>query len=63
MTENRNSDSMQLSARGTAVSDPFADFMTGQLSERHAAEDRRVFRFVYVGLAGLVALAFANLFI
>lgn len=54
---------MQLSARGTAVSDPFADFMTGQLSERHAAEDRRVFRFVYVGLAGLVALAFANLFI
>ena len=25
------------------MSDPFTDFMTGQLSERHAAEDRRVF--------------------
>jgi hypothetical protein len=37
--------------------------MTGQLSKRHAAEDRRVLRFVYVSLAGFVALAFANLFI
>ena len=50
-------------ARRTAVSDPFTEFMTGQLSERHAAEDRRVLRFVYVGLAGFLALAFANLFI
>jgi hypothetical protein len=45
------------------VSDPFTDFMTGQLSERHAAEDRRVFRFVYLGLAGFVVLALANLLI
>ncbi|WP_156438631.1 hypothetical protein [Bradyrhizobium valentinum] len=45
------------------MSDPFTEFMTGQLSERHAAEDRRVLRFVYVGLAGFLALAFANLFI
>jgi hypothetical protein len=37
--------------------------MTGQLSERHAAEDRRVFRFVYIGLAGFLALALANLFV
>lgn len=54
---------MPLSRTEAAVSDPFTDFMTGQLSERHAAENKRVFRFVYVGLAVFVVLAFANLFI
>ncbi|CAN7370460.1 hypothetical protein LJR220_003298 [Bradyrhizobium sp. LjRoot220] len=45
------------------MSDPFTDFMTGKLSNRRAAEDRRVFRLMYLALAGLIILAVAKLFI
>ena len=46
-----------------AVQDPFTDFMTGKLSERHAAQDRRIFGMMYVGIAALTVLVIVNLFI
>ena len=45
------------------VQDPFTDFMTGKLSERHAAQDRRIYGMMYVGIAALIALVVVNLFI
>jgi len=45
------------------VQDRFADFMTGKLSERHAAQDRRIYGMMYVGIAALIVLALVNLFI
>jgi hypothetical protein len=43
------------------MSDPFTDFMTGQLSKRHAAEDRRGFRLIYFTLTALIVLAVVKL--
>jgi len=37
--------------------------MTGKLSERHAAQDRRIYGLMYLCIAALIALAVANLFI
>jgi hypothetical protein len=45
------------------VSDPFTDFMTGKLSERHAKQDRRVFAMMYFGITALIVLAIVNLLI
>jgi len=45
------------------VSDPFTDFMTGKLSERHARQDRRIFALMYLGITALIVLALVNLFI
>ena len=45
------------------VSDPFTDFMTGKLSERHARQDRRIFAMMYFGITALIVLAIVNLFI
>ena len=46
-----------------AVQDPFTDFMTGKLSERHAKQDRRIYGMMYVGIAALTVLVIVNLFI
>lgn len=45
------------------MSDPFADFMTGKLSERHARQDRRIYGMMYVGITALTVLAIINLLI
>lgn len=45
------------------MSDPFTDFMTGKISERHAAQDRRIFGLMFLCVAALIVLAVANLFI
>ena len=45
------------------MSDPFADFMTGKLSERHAKQDRRIFAMMYFGIMALIVLAIISLFI
>jgi predicted nucleic acid-binding Zn ribbon protein len=45
------------------VSDPFTDFMTGKLSERHAKQDRRIFAMMYFGITALIVLAIVTLFI
>ena len=45
------------------MSDPFTDFMTGKLSERHARQDRRVYAMMYFGITALIVLAIVNLFI
>ena len=45
------------------MQDPFTDFMTGKLSERHAKQDRRIFGMMYVGIAALTVLVIVNLFI
>jgi len=45
------------------VSDPFADFMTGKLSERHAKQDRRIFAMMYFGITALIVLAIVKFFI
>ncbi|MGH6642518.1 MAG: hypothetical protein ACRED3_07450 [Bradyrhizobium sp.] len=46
-----------------AVQDPFTDFMTGKLSERHAKQDRRIYAMMYFGIMALIVLAIVNLFI
>jgi hypothetical protein len=46
-----------------AVQDPFTDFMTGKLSERHAKQDRRIYAMMYFGITSLIVLALVNLFI
>lgn len=45
------------------MSDPFTDFMTGKLSERHAKQDRRIFAMMYFGITALILLAIVTLFI
>ncbi|MBR1154192.1 hypothetical protein [Bradyrhizobium sp. JYMT SZCCT0428] len=45
------------------VQDPFTDFMTGKISERHAKQDRRLFGLMYLCIAALIVLAVAKLFI
>lgn len=45
------------------MSDPFTDFMTGKISERHAAQDRRIFGLMFLCIAALIVLAVANLLI
>jgi hypothetical protein len=45
------------------VQDPFTDFMTGKISERHAKQDRRLFGLMYLCIAALMVLAVAKLFI
>ncbi|MBN8989848.1 MAG: hypothetical protein J0H42_16470 [Rhizobiales bacterium] len=45
------------------MSDPFADFMTGKLSERHARQDRRIYGMMYFGITVLMVLAIVNLLI
>jgi hypothetical protein len=44
------------------VSDPFTDFMTGKLSERHARQDRRIYAMMYFGITVLIVLAIIKLF-
>lgn len=45
------------------VSDPFTDFMTGKLSERHAKQDQRIFAMMYLGIVALIVLAIVSLLI
>lgn len=45
------------------MQDPFTDFMTGKISERHAKQDRRLFGLMYLCIAALMVLAVAKLFI
>jgi len=45
------------------VSDPFTDFMTGKLSERHARQDRRIYAMMYLGITALIVLAIVNLLV
>jgi hypothetical protein len=37
--------------------------MTGETSRRHAAVDRRAFRLIYAGLAGIIVCLLINMFI
>jgi hypothetical protein len=46
-----------------AVQDPFTDFMTGKISERHARQDRRIFGLTYLCIAILIVLAVVKLFV
>ena len=45
------------------MSDPFTDFMTGKLSERHARQDRRIYAMMYLGITALIVLAIVNLLV
>jgi hypothetical protein len=45
------------------LSDPFTDFMTGKLSERHAAQNRLIYRLVCIGIVALVALTLAYMLV
>jgi hypothetical protein len=45
------------------VLDPFTDFMTGKLSERQAAQNRLIYRFVCFGILALVALTLAYMLV